>query len=96
MPKTRRAGRKFQLRRLMQTHFRELTNRSVESDNTTDNINNPSVSAQEQPNEKESFLYKLIPITVEESLLLNTDIPENDPRREYIKTQIENVSVSSK
>lgn len=96
MPKTRRAGRKYQLRRLMQAHFRELANRSVESDNITDNITNPSVSAQEQPNEKEGFLYKLIPITVEESLLLNTDIPENDPRREYIKTQIENVSVSSK
>lgn len=92
MPKTRRAGRKFQLRRLMRIHFQELANRSVESDN----IDNPSVSAQEQSNEKESFVYKLIPITVEESPLLNTDIPENDPRREYIKTQIESVSASSK
>lgn len=92
MPKTRRAGRKFQLRRLMRIHFQELANRSVGSDN----IDNPSVSAQEQSNEKESFVYKLIPITVEESPLLNTDIPENDPRREYIKTQIESVSASSK
>ena len=91
MPRTRRAGRKNQLRRQTKAHLRELANRSVESD-ITDNFSTP---VREQLNEKGSFVYKLIPITVEQSPLPHSEIPENDPRCEYIKTQIESVSASS-
>lgn len=93
MPRTRRAGRRNQLRRQLRAHLRELANRSVESD-ITDNFSTP---VREQLNEKESFVYKLIPITVEQSPLPYSEIPENDPRREYyVQTQIESVNASSK
>lgn len=90
MPRTRRAGRKNQFRRQTRAHLRELANRSVESD-ITDNFSTPV----RELNEKESFVYKLIPITVEQSPLPYSEIPENDPRREYIKTQIESVRASN-
>ncbi|CAL1671573.1 unnamed protein product [Lasius platythorax] len=98
MPKTRRAGRKNQLRRLVARYyisapneFSPLIGATYYNDNEYEELFNPSANRDHnKPITLIEWPSKLIPLTIEYPSLPSLKIPEDDPRRtRYLERRAE-------
>lgn len=78
MPKTRRAGRKNQLRRIFVQHHSPVYYPYLEVQYSLEQTPNES-----SPKEEQFLPYKVIPISVEQDFPNPNNIPLSDPRYEH-------------
>lgn len=98
MPKTRRAGRKNQLRKIKKQYYESVTE-EYSSFLGVEYIYDPEyeeffapkpAECDKNNNDIESIPWKLVPIDFENKHLPSLDIPEGDPRRtHYAEKRIE-------